>query len=603
MSQQTMQSLVDSLCRCFGSTPISHHDLMDQLDSLSLQQQQQRQHQHQQQQDPGGASSSRQRSSSYSSATRLRDPFRVRKQVTPPTPEMKKRTRSLQLQDKQWDALFSTATAGAAANSPPTSSSSSPPGPQDPETPKSSNHYQRSANVPSHRSGAYAGEEDEEDDDVDVDNGIGFSAVEQAKAVAEAKRMAASASAVAGANASANLSAAASAATKVGGGGGAGSSKGGGKKKGSMHKRKRSSSGTRDDIFRSKRNSSSWGGGSHGGGGGAGGGANRRKSHGPFGLGGDGRHPFAAYCGGEMGVIGVDGESSGGKLPSNPNAAVNRISRFLSNHPVFASSLCFATPVTDSADEAEYDDDVDDYNSNELLDGDNGNGNNADEMTSVVSGDNTLNTAEDTITSTLYYETTTLAGLKQTSPPMPLFNSFCVDERDDIHRIISTNSHMTSNRSHHHQQHSALKQSVRRPLTGSAGGSPAATESRARQSPSPKGTPTRPPSSNGSTLTPPMLRLSPKRHSAAAEIMTFSRPAGGSHPGTPRSAALVYADSSSPPPPVQTPPQTPPPTTTSTSRIAAGPAHGRFHHHHRLDDGIPATVSSSDSSRSQNRLG
>jgi hypothetical protein len=569
MSQQTMQSLVDSLCRCFGSTPINHRDFMDQLDSLSLQQ-------HQQDHAGGAASSSRahshQRSSSYSSSSRLRDPFRVRKQVTPPTPEMKKRTRSLQLQDKQWDALFFTSN-----NNP-----SSPPSvPQDPETPRASNHHQqhhRTANVPSPRSGNYA------DDDED---GI----VEQARAVAEAKKMAAAT----GVNSSA------AAAAKMGGGGGASKDGGGKKKNGSMHKRKRSSSGTRDDIFRSKRNASSWGGGGNGGGGGKGG-ANRRRHQG---LGGEGRHPFAAYCGGDTG----DG-SNDGKLPNNShspaNAAVNRISRFLSNHPAIASSLCFATPVTDSADEADYED-VDDYDdSNGLLDGDVANGNNADEMTSVVSGDNTLNTAEDTITSTLYYETTTLAGLKQTSPPMPLFNSFCVDERDDIHRIISTNSHMTSNRPHH-QQHSALPQPVRRPLTGTTGGGTAAAASRARQSPSPKGTPTRPPSSSNShSLAPPTLRLSPKRHSAAAEIMTFSRPAGSHQAGNPRSAALGYADSSSPPPPVQTPPQTPPPT-SSTSRFA-GQAHGRLHgrlhhHHHRLDDGVPATVSSSDSSRSQNHLG
>lgn len=86
----------------------------------------------------------------------------------------------------------------------------------------------------------------------------------------------------------------------------------------------------------------------------------------------------------------------------------NAFSRFLSNHPVIAHSLCFATPIRESTD------DVDNV--------------------SVVSESNTLNTAEDTITSTLYYEKTKLAGLEQRNPPMPLFNSQSVDR--DIHKIV-----------------------------------------------------------------------------------------------------------------------------------------------------------------------
>jgi len=62
---------------------------------------------------------------------------------------------------------------------------------------------------------------------------------------------------------------------------------------------------------------------------------------------------------------------------------------------------------------------------------------------SVVSG-NTLNTAEDTITSTLYYETTKLAGLHQKSPPMPLFNNFQVEPSDDINRIVASHSHSSA---------------------------------------------------------------------------------------------------------------------------------------------------------------
>lgn len=101
----------------------------------------------------------------------------------------------------------------------------------------------------------------------------------------------------------------------------------------------------------------------------------------------------------------------------------NVFSRFLSSHPVIAQSLCFATPIKDSNDEPD-----------EVPMADNN---------SVVSG-NTLNTAEDTISSTVYYENTKLAGLQQKTPPMPLFNSFQVDERDDIHHIVATHSHSSA---------------------------------------------------------------------------------------------------------------------------------------------------------------
>lgn len=94
--------------------------------------------------------------------------------------------------------------------------------------------------------------------------------------------------------------------------------------------------------------------------------------------------------------------------------------RFLSSNPVVARSLCFANPIRD--DDSDYD------------------------ASSVVSDSNTLNTAEDTMTSTVYYETTKLAGLRQTHPPMPLFNNYSV--QDDIHKIVETGSHSSKLRYH-----------------------------------------------------------------------------------------------------------------------------------------------------------
>ena len=98
-----------------------------------------------------------------------------------------------------------------------------------------------------------------------------------------------------------------------------------------------------------------------------------------------------------------------------PAVNINPLSRFLSNNPVISNALCFANPIHSSPD---------------LCD-----------AGSVVSESNTLNTAEDTITSTLYYEKTKLAGLKQKNPPVPLFNCFAVEPKDDIHQIVLTHSH------------------------------------------------------------------------------------------------------------------------------------------------------------------
>ena len=110
-----------------------------------------------------------------------------------------------------------------------------------------------------------------------------------------------------------------------------------------------------------------------------------------------------------------------------PAPDANPFSRFLSCNPAVMNSLCFATPV--QGDSFDFD------------------------AASVVSDSNTLNTAEDTITSTLYYETTKLAGLKQNSPPMPLFNSHAVEAQDEIHRIVASRSHNSVNMLTTYKQH------------------------------------------------------------------------------------------------------------------------------------------------------
>lgn len=95
-------------------------------------------------------------------------------------------------------------------------------------------------------------------------------------------------------------------------------------------------------------------------------------------------------------------------------------SRFLSNNSVLANSLCFATPVKDSHSDPPS----------------------PERHNSMLSDTNTLNTAgEETVSSTVYYETTKLAGLSQKSPPMPLFDRFQVEPCDEIRRIVATRSH------------------------------------------------------------------------------------------------------------------------------------------------------------------
>ena len=96
----------------------------------------------------------------------------------------------------------------------------------------------------------------------------------------------------------------------------------------------------------------------------------------------------------------------------------NSFSRFLNNHQGVANALCFATPIRDEDD----DDDEDDAPLNEPDD------------------DSTLNTCEDTITSTLYFDAK-YSHLVENRPPMPLFHHFKVNEEDQIRRIVATDSH------------------------------------------------------------------------------------------------------------------------------------------------------------------
>ena len=246
-----MQSLFDSLCRCFGA-PVNVTDMEVITDSATAE-------------------------------------LHAKKGV-PSTPDMKRRTRSLKLQDQQWDALFDcNAATGMVAGSSGSSSSRR------------------------------------------RDGGDNNMTVEQARALAKAKLEA----------------------------NGGGSSK-------KPQKRKRQ---TAEDIFRSKKNTGN-------------------NSH----------HP--------------NGKDGGDSAP-----AANPFSRFLSNNPVIAHSLCFATPIRDP-DEP----DVEDYNS-------------------VVSESHTLNTAEDTMTSTVYYEQVKLAGLKQRNPPMPLFSAYEIKTGEDIRDVVESDTH------------------------------------------------------------------------------------------------------------------------------------------------------------------
>ena len=97
---------------------------------------------------------------------------------------------------------------------------------------------------------------------------------------------------------------------------------------------------------------------------------------------------------------------------SNPTT----FSRLL--HPSLA--MCFATPIRGTDDEP-------------------------DETRSVDNSDaGTLNTCEDTITSTVYYESK-IAHMTETRPPMPLFNQFKIGQKDEIRNIMAKDSHSSVN--------------------------------------------------------------------------------------------------------------------------------------------------------------
>jgi hypothetical protein len=110
-------------------------------------------------------------------------------------------------------------------------------------------------------------------------------------------------------------------------------------------------------------------------------------------------------------------------------------------HPSLA--MCFATPIRGTDEEDAR---------SEM--GDN---------TTVNSDTNTLNTCEDTITSTVYYESTKLAHMKETRPPMPLFHQFKVDTQDDIRTVMTQDTHSSVNMIRLLQQQQARKAKVHPP--------------------------------------------------------------------------------------------------------------------------------------------
>jgi hypothetical protein len=106
-------------------------------------------------------------------------------------------------------------------------------------------------------------------------------------------------------------------------------------------------------------------------------------------------------------------------LPPRAQQNPSTLSRLL--NPSIA--LCFATPVRGTEEEQDEAD-----------------------LRSIDNSDtNTLNTCEDTITSTVYFENK-YSHLVETRPPMPLFNQFKLKhEKDEIRNIIATDSHSSLN--------------------------------------------------------------------------------------------------------------------------------------------------------------
>jgi hypothetical protein len=105
---------------------------------------------------------------------------------------------------------------------------------------------------------------------------------------------------------------------------------------------------------------------------------------------------------------------------TEPKASSTSFSRLL--HPSLA--LCFATPIRGTEEEPEETD-----------------------LRSLDNSDtNTLNTCEDTITSTVYFDNK-LSHIEETRPPMPLFNQFKLvgHQKDEIRNIMETDSHSSLN--------------------------------------------------------------------------------------------------------------------------------------------------------------
>jgi len=101
--------------------------------------------------------------------------------------------------------------------------------------------------------------------------------------------------------------------------------------------------------------------------------------------------------------------------PANNNQPGNSFSRFLSRHEVMANALCFATPIRDKDEDDEP------------------------VRSSDTSAGGTLNTCEDTITSTIYWEQQ-YNHIIVNRPAVPLFNEFRVRD-DELRQIVASDSH------------------------------------------------------------------------------------------------------------------------------------------------------------------
>lgn len=121
--------------------------------------------------------------------------------------------------------------------------------------------------------------------------------------------------------------------------------------------------------------------------------------------------------------------TSGGGAGSTSSRAGSFASRFLSSHEGVAKALCFANPIRSPSQEEEE-------------------SNNDGIRSTDVSDANTLNTCEDTITSTLYFDAK-YSHVVESRPPMPLFQQFKVDtdegKQDELRKIVASDSHNSLN--------------------------------------------------------------------------------------------------------------------------------------------------------------